>query len=216
MVSEDITENRQTFILDFDDFIIGRPGFELLQKLKEHYPDFKCTLFTLGFHLGILTRNVKLEKFKKWGQLVKENQDWIEIAPHGFSHIKGEMLETRKDRIEIIIKSIERIFDEFGFNWIKVFKAPYWEISKEAEGVLKDMGYTLAIDRNNPKIQSDIPVYVFNWSIHELLPNYPIIKGHGHLAGSNNGLERCLPNLLKIPPNAQFKFISEYLKNNAN
>ena len=200
--------------MDFDDFIMTRPGFEYLEKMKEHFPDFKCTLFTPAFNLKLLTKQVTVDKFKDWAKLVNK-QDWIEIAPHGFSHSRGEMLETRKERLEIIIKAIEAIFNQVEFNWIKVFKAPFWEISKEAEEVLKERGYTLAIDRNNPKIQTDIPTYVFNWSIDEPVPTYPTVKGHGHMHLTNNGLDSCLPNMLKIPTNSEFIFVSEYLKNYA-
>ncbi|MHA1749530.1 MAG: DUF2334 domain-containing protein [Promethearchaeota archaeon] len=202
--------SRQTFILDFDDFSPIKPGFDLLRKLKEHFPNFKCTLFTPAFNLKIFTKEVSLDKFKYWGRLVAENQDWIEIAPHGFSHIRGEWQVDRK-QAEIQIKACENVFKQLGIKIVKIFKFPYWEGSKEAEEVLKERGYTLAIDRNNPVVYTDIPTYVFNWSIDEPIPDYPIVRGHGHIWLTSNGLDKCFPNLLKIPQNSEFKFVSEYL-----
>lgn len=206
------SSDEQTWVMDFDDFIMTRPGFEYLEKIKEHIPQFKCTLFTPAFNLKIFTKEVSVSKFKKWGKLVNEYKDWIEIAFHGFSHLRGEMLETDRRKLEIIIMASENIFGQLGIKPVKVFKAPFWEISKEAEEILKERGYTLAIDRNNPIVHTDIPVYVFNHSAEEPIPHYHLVKSHGHIYGSPNGLDRCLQNVLKIPPNSKFLFISEYLK----
>jgi hypothetical protein len=98
-----------------------------------------------------------------------------------------------------------------GIDFAKVFKAPHWEISKEFEEVLAERGYVLAIDRNRPIVRANIPTYVWSWSIDEPIPNYPLVKGHGHVHLTNNGLDACLPNLLKLPTDIEFKTISEYL-----
>lgn len=204
--------DKQIFIIDFDDYSPIKPGHELLVKLKEHFPNFKCTCFTPAFNLKVFTREVSIEKFKQWGKLVAECQDWIEIAPHGFAHLRGEWLTKDKKQLEIMIKATENVFKQLGIKFVKIFKAPHWEISKEGEEVLKERGYILAIDRNRPVIHTDIPTYVFNWSIDEPIPQYPIVKGHGHIWGTPNGLDRCFPNLLKLPQNAEFLTVSEYLE----
>jgi len=208
--------SKRIFILDFDDFSPIRPGFELLKKMKEHYPNFKCTLFTIPFSLKLMTKEVEVDKFKQWGKLVGEVQDWVEIAPHGFAHTKGEWLITDKRKLDLMVRATERIFKELGIKFVKIFKFPHWLGSKEAEEVLKEHGYTLAIDRNNPVVKTDIPTYVYNWSIDEPLPDYSIVRGHGHIWETNNGLDTCFPNLLKIPTDVEFKFVSEYLWNNTN
>ena len=203
--------NKHLFWTLIDDYSPIKPGHDLLVKLKEHFPNFKCTCFTPAFNLKIFTKEVSVEKFKEWGKLVAENGDWIEIAPHGFAHLRGECLEQDRRKWETMILAIENVFKQLGIKFAKVFKAPHWEISKTGEEVLKERGYTLAIDRNNPVVHTDIPTYIFNWSIDEPIPDYHTVKGHGHIWLTPNGLDKCLPNLLKIPQDAQFKFISEYL-----
>ena len=203
------TGSKQTFILDFDDFCSITPGYDLLKKLKEHFPKFKCTCFTTPFHIKYFKREVPVSKLKVWGKLVNE-LDWIEIAPHGFSHLRGEWLITDKKQIEIQLKAMQNLFTQIGIDYVKIFKAPFWEYTKEVEEVLTDYGYTLAIDRNNPVVRTNIPTYVWNWSMERPIPEYHTIKGHGHIHGTNNGLDVCYPNLLKLPRDAIFKFVSEY------
>jgi len=206
-------------VIDFDDYSATHPGHHLLLKLKEHFPNFKCTCFTPAFSLAVFFRKMEVEKFKEWGKIVAANSGWIEIAPHGFSHLKGEMLTKDKKRAEMIIKAIENLFGQLGIPFVKIFKAPHWQISPAAEEVLKERGYVLAIDRNKPTVHTDIPTYVWNWDIKDVpFPkHYPVIKAHGHIwttPGIVNGLDECLPNLLQMPQNAKFQFISEYLKEN--
>ena len=207
----------QTFILDFDDLSFTKPGIEYLHKMKEHYPDFRCTAFTPAFDIGVFMKKVSIEKFKQWGELLQETKDWIEIAPHGFAHLRGECLTDDRQKWETLLNAIEHTFEQIGVDFVKVFKAPYWEISKVGEEILKERGYVLAIDRNNPKTLTDIPTYVWNWSIDEMpIPKYHTIKGHGHVYLTNNGLDSCLPNLLKIPKGTKFITVSEYLKEQNN
>jgi hypothetical protein len=110
-----------------------------------------------------------------------------------------------------MIDIIEGVFKESGTPFVKVFKAPYWQMSKEFEQVLYERGYTVAIDRNNPLFYTPALKYVWNWSIDEPISDYPIIKAHGHMHETKNGLDTCLPNLLKIPTDVEFQTIGEYL-----
>jgi hypothetical protein len=95
--------SRQTFILDFDDLSPTKPGLEKLLKLKEHYPSFRCTCFAPAFNHHVFTRKLKVKKFKKWGELIRKESDWLEIAPHGFAHLRGECMETDKGRIVVML-----------------------------------------------------------------------------------------------------------------
>ena len=208
--------NKQTFIVDFDDFSSVNPGYDLLLKLREHFPNFKTTLFTVPFSIKYFTKEVPLSKLKMWAKNVMEQSDWLEIAPHGFAHLKGEWLIEDKKRINIQLSAMENLFKQIGMKFVKVFKAPFWEYTKQVEEVLMERGYTLAVDRNRPLIRTPIDVYVWNWSIDEKIPEYHTIKAHGHIHGTNNGLNKCFPNLLKIPENSKFEFISEHLWKNTH
>ena len=153
-----------------------------------------------------------MEKLYRWGELMREELDWVEIALHGFAHLRGEWTIHDKKKIEIQIRATENIFNKIGIPFQRIFKAPFWEWSKETEEVLKDRGYVLAIDRNSPKTHTDIPTYVWSWSIDTPLPEYHTIKGHGHMHGTSNGVNVCYNKLLKLPQDANYKFISEYLE----
>lgn len=198
--------------MDFDDLSSTKRGYGFLLKLREHYPNFKCTCFATPFSFGYFMRSVPIEHLEEWGKIMSEQSDWIEIAPHGFAHLKGEWMITNKKQILIQLKATENLFKRIGMDFIKVFKAPYWEYTKEVEEVLMEEGYILAIDRNNPVVRTDIETYVFNHSIDEPIPKYHLLKSHGHMWGTANGLDRCFSNLLHIPTNSNFITISEYLK----
>ena len=199
-------------MLDFDDLSSIRMGYNFLLKLKEHFPKFKCTCFTIPFHIKYFLREVPVERLEEWGKMIVEQSDWIEIAVHGFAHLPDEWMITDKKQIRTQLKAAENLFENIGIKFVKIFKAPFWKYTQEVEEVLMEKGYVLAIDRNNPIVRTDIETYVFNWSIDKPIPKYHILRGHGHMVGTANGLEVCYPNLLRIPQDAEFKFISEYLK----
>jgi len=204
---------KQTFIFDFDDFSSTRPGMEYLKKMKEHYPNFKCTLFTVPFSSMYVTNGVDVDKLYEWAEIVKEESDWLEIAVHGFVHTKGECL-LPKDKARTLIKASENLFKKIKLPFVKIFKAPYWQMSKEFEEVLLEEGYVKAIDRNNPLVYTPIKTYTWTWSMEEPIPTYHTVKAHGHVWETPNGINNVLPNLLKIPTDVDFKFISEYLEEN--
>jgi hypothetical protein len=185
------------------------PGLEQLVTMKEHYPNFKCTCFTPAFCSLVWKKQLSVDKVKDWFRMLKQ-YPWIEIAPHGFVHAKGECMTNRKDAIKMI-DIIETVFKESETPFVKVFKAPHWQMSKEFEQVLYERGYTIAIDRNNPVSHTDAPKYIWNWSTDEPISDYPIIKAHGHMYETNNGLDTCLSNLLKIPTDVIFQTVGEYL-----
>jgi len=219
----------QTLILDLDDFSLSSPNFEYLLKLKEHFPNFKVTLFTVPVDQTILAGQVDLGKYQEWSKMLNEYKDWIEIAVHGFTHAQNEMMVEYDQAIKIL-KASENMFKEirfkekrffFGKKWKKykinvpykkIFKAPRWQMSPDAYRACRDKGYIVGIDRNQatPNIK-DMTYYKYNWSIEEPFPkDYRIVKGHGHISGMANDLSLCYENLLNMPTNAKFLFISEY------
>lgn len=204
----------QTFIIDLDDFGSLKPGIEYLRMMREHYPNFKCTLFTTPFHVQYLTKEIDIDKLYEWGKIVAREMDWLEIAVHGFAHIKGECTTTDRKKAKTLIKASENVFKKIGIPFVKIFKAPHWEMSREFEKELEKQGYVVALDRNRPVSFSDVPKYVWNWSLDEKVPEYHTVKGHGHVWETNNGINRVLPNMLKIPTDVEFKFVSEYLEEN--
>lgn len=199
-------------VVDIDDFGPGT-ALENLLKIKEHYPKFKVTALMIPGNISLFTGDLTMDKYKEWAAIVKENLDWIEICPHGFGHIKGEMLLASKKEAKMLIKAAENMLKYLGLPFTKVWKSPYWQTSEAAYKVLRDMGYTVMVDRNQPRPEiKDLKTYFYNWSIDEPMPKGSLIKAHGHFYGTNNDIALCMPNLFSLPPDTEFLKISEYLE----
>jgi len=216
-------------IIDLDDFAMGTPCLDILENIKQHYPNFKCTLFTVPMEPGLLSSKTDMKKYVEWVDLVN-SYDWIEVAVHGFLHDKKEMMGDYESSQKVIMAA-ERMFKEvkhkerkkyFGFKWykyktnmnyVKVFKAPGWQMSQDAYRAARDKGYVVAVDRNEPTPEIEgLETYKYNWSIEEPFPTeYKVVKGHGHVIGMANSIRRCYMNLLNMPQNVEFLTINEYL-----
>lgn len=223
-------EDRQIVVLDFDDLDISTLEIELLIKLREHIPHFKVSMFTVPIHKWLMEDEKRFEQLMLWMEALKD-MDWMEICLHGFMHDKTEMM-VNYDRAKATIKSAERAFTSFkvqrpmrffGKRWIryepnlpykKIFKAPGWQMSREAYEAARDLGYVVATDRNNPDPEIEgLKTYRFNWSIEEPYPHeYKVVKGHGHVVGMANSLTLNYDKLLReLPQEAEYMTISEYL-----
>lgn len=211
-MSKNISKN---FCLSSDDAGFLLPGLDTLQKLKEIYPKFKFTIFTVPMPKQLLTKeNIKhfSEKgYKQWAEIIN-SWDWIEVGVHGLFHIYEEFTRDYNYTIDQI-KAFENTFKIIGLKYKKIFKAPYWEYSFWSLKALRDRGYSIALDRNHPlKVPEGCKTYYYNWSYEEKLPDEDLIKGHGHMYKGQhaNDLETTFENISnQIPQNANFKFISE-------
>src|SRR3989344_6335826 len=98
--------------LDLHDFSVVNNRLNLLLKLKEHFPDFKISLFTVASDISadwgpFCIRGDMLKEIKK-------HLDWIQIIPHGLFHNKElEFCDYRtfKDKI---MPAIKEAFDKDG------------------------------------------------------------------------------------------------------
>jgi len=208
---------KKYWVCEADDLGHLLPGLDTLTKIKEMYPKFKFTAFTVPMPKQILIKeNVKHfseEGYKKWAKVIN-SFDWLEIAVHGLFHTKKEFTKDY-DYTMTQIDAIENTFKRIGLNYKKIFKAPYWQYSWWALKALRDRGYIIALDRNHPlKVPEGCKTYYYNWSFEEPAPQEDIIKGHGHMYGGQieNDLDRCFANISgTIPTNSDFLTISEYL-----
>jgi hypothetical protein len=212
---------KRTIVLDFDDLECGKPGLEEVLKLKEHFPNLKVTFFMVPMPMGLLKGELSTSKYREWAGFLRENQDWIEICPHGFTHSGFEMrnYQTKTGKIKVVdtktanlmIDSAEKMFKELNLPFKKIWKSPFWESSQDTIRALWNRGYTVACDPNQP-IPIGGDVYLFNWSIEKPMPKLPIVYGHGHLyPPSANAIQFAMSNLLAMPEDAEFKFVSETL-----
>lgn len=210
----------KTLVLDFDDLELGKPGLEMVLKVKDHYPGLKVTFFMTPAAENLLNGNIKPAQYREWVEHLKQ-YDWIEVCPHGFAHMGHEMKWYKNNRGNVkmvdyqvaneIIDASEHTFNDLGLPFKKIWKSPHWETSPDAYKALWDRGYVVAVDPNQD-IPLGGPIYLYNWSINEEIPDVDFIKGHGHMFDpySNlNAIQNCFPQLLSMPTDAQFKFVSE-------
>lgn len=212
-------ENKERkFFLSCHDFGFLLPGLDEVLRIKQHYPDFKITCFTIPISKLFFTkenyRSFKKEQYKKWAEIVN-SYDWLEIGIHGFSHTYYEM-DCSYNGAKVLLKATENLWKEIGLKFKKLFVAPYWQYSYDALNALRDEGYVVGLDRNFPRaIPDGLKTYIYNWSYEEPLPQETIIKGHGHIfssEGVKNALPDCYNNITKlIPENAKFGFVSELM-----
>lgn len=201
--------------MSFDDFGYLLPNIEILFKLKEHYPGLKVSLFTIPFPNQLFNEKNKSlytpEKYKKWAKMIN-SYDWMEICIHGLYHMPKEF-NASYERTKNMLEEGEKFLNKMGLKFVKVFKAPHWQYSWWALKALRDLGYIVALDRNNPiEVPEGTKTYYYNWSIDEKIPLFLTdLCGHGHMFEGQitNDLPGCFSNLLTMPTNKPFKFISE-------
>lgn len=204
-------------VMDVDDFGFLLPGYDDLLRLRKSFDNFRITAFTIPLPKEFFNKaNVKqftTEKYKKWAEIVNQ-QDWIEVAFHGFAHTHHEM-EISYDKATEMLQATENFFDKVGLKYSKIFKAPFWQYSYDALVALRDRGYVIAIDRNHIRPTPEgAETYVYNWSFEEPLPDdVDTIKGHGHFTGRNtNNIADTLGNILHhLPRDTKFMTIGEHM-----
>jgi hypothetical protein len=203
----------KTVILDFDDFSVANNKLPYLFTLKSFYPNLKVSLFTIPYDIeneGKMSPPQRKQTLKNIRSL-----DWIELIPHGLVHTPREMEYTGYGSMKkFIIPSIEKAFKKDNLPYIKGFKAPQWKWSKDVVRALDEVGWFGASnihDKNMPRTKKD---YVYQFNIDKAFweSDLDTWKLHGHITNEmQDGIERCMDNLLKIPHNAIFKFISEVI-----
>lgn len=197
-----------------DDFGIHNNRFDLLYKLKEHYPNAKVSLFMVPVEMVSASTEAFIWQEKRIEE-IKKNLDWLQLIPHGLSHIPHEFANcdyyTMRD---LVLPSIDEAFKKYGLPYEKGFCAPYWLWTDGVIKALDEAGWWGAIDRNQPEMKKTKRVYKYNYSTHEPFWKYPeeTLKLHGHIDGkSQNDLEFTLPNLLKIPQDAEWHFVTDFV-----
>ena len=193
--------------LTLDDFSIENNRLDLLFKLKEHFPNFKVNLFTVpnDFKHPIKHRDEELKK-------IKECLDWIQIIPHGLRHNSSEAKRWNYEQFRYaVIPEIERIFERDGLPFERGFKSPHWDTHSNVAQALTDLGWWQAISPKRKDQPHARRFYIHDFTINE---DFPLkdIKLQGHINNTSpDDLELNFNNLLKIPKNATWHFVSEHL-----
>lgn len=195
--------------LDLHDFSIVNNRLYLLYKLKEYFPKFKVSLFT-----------IPIDEKKDWGpSLLREDflkeiktLDWIQIIPHGYNHNSNREMMLSYEEFKALLPKIEEEFKKAGLPYEKGFCAPHWRWTEGVAQVLDEQGWWGAID---PRQDKPRPKRFYAYS-HKLDEPFWEAKGdlklHGHIFGTKNDLGRCFNNLLKLPRDTEFGFVTDFLE----
>lgn len=188
--------------LEFDDFSPKNSSFGLLEDLREHFPGFKVSMFTTPWEIrwGDQTPITQPE-WTPWVEAVKKAEDWLEIEVHGLTHAPLEFGEITYEEAKKRIIIAEKMFTNREIKFQKIFKAPFWALSKQGEKALSELGYYVVKD------------HYYHWNLADEIPqNLEVIVGHGHVQNTmGNGLEECYQKLMKLPTDTEFIFLSDYL-----
>lgn len=199
-------------VLGLDDFSPVNSRLDLLLKLKDRFPGFKVSMFTVPIDVktdwGIyLIRNELIQK-------IKQNLDWIQIIPHGLTHDGSEMkrmdCETFKREI---MPRIKQNFDKDGLPFVYGFKAPHWRWTEGVVKALDDLGWWGAVDRRQPEMITPKRFYRYNTLLNEEYDlSLPVLKLHGHIYGTPNDIGKCFDKLYNLPKETEWDFVTNYIE----
>jgi len=200
--------------VEADDWSAANPAnllaIEAIEAIREHFPDYKITMFTVPWEIrfGKPMSIVSPEK-KEFVKLCKtaHERGWMKFALHGLTHLPHEFEEITYEHARKRIKAGEDIFRLAGLPLLKIFKAPNWSLSPAGKLAAEDLGYRVVEDR------------YYDWNLMDMPPKETefkdkIVIAHGHIQdgdGCNNGISETKKNVMMLPKNTKFYFLDEAL-----
>lgn len=204
--------------LDLHDFSVLNNRLDLLLKIKEHYPNFKVSMFTIPYDYVSESSVEGRTMREKTLKAIKDNLDWIQIIPHGLTHMPREFENCDKETFRLALASIDEAFKKDDLPYEKGFCAPYWLWNQDVVDVLDERGWWGAIDRNQPTMLRTKKTYTYSHSIDQPFwgaNNIDVMKLHGHIDGqSKNDLENNFIKLFRLPSNVEWHFVTDFLTEN--
>ena len=196
--------------LEYDDFSPRNTNFHLLEQLREHYPEFKVTMFTVPWEVRFGQQTpFTQEEFASFVKACKLSEDWLELALHGLTHAPAEFAELSHEGATKRLLIAEKMFENREMKLTKIFKAPFWLLSKEAKQAAEDRGFKVVED------------HYYNWNLADDFPQELADKGvtiiaHGHVQDVvGNGMQETFEKLMKLPPNTKWLKLSEVILKDA-
>lgn len=197
-------------VLDLHDFSVANNRLDLLLKLKEHFPNFKVSMFTVPY-----------EKKEDWGPTlihdenlkeIKKHLGWIQIIPHGLHH---DGREARNWDYEIFKHKIfpEIIAGLSALPFEKGFCAPHWDWNSGVVKYLDEIGWWGAVLREDKMLKTK-RFYRYTHLLNEPFweSDLPVLKLHGHVYGTKNDIGLCFNNLLKLPKDTTFEYVTNHIE----
>jgi hypothetical protein len=137
----------RTYCVDFDDLYDGVAdrSLDILQGLKDRYPGFRATLFTIPNR----TSEATIEKFKP--------HTWLALAPHGWHHTRGECLTWAfPEAFDKLTRARDKGIDA------PAFRAPAWFINRTTYEACRDLNLTICDHSDNYLHVPHTQVYRYN------------------------------------------------------
>jgi hypothetical protein len=177
-----------------------------LDKLNSYFPEFKVSLFTIPCFEGIPLCSY----WKELSDVRFKNEHIL----HGYYHSTAEFEHlTKQQALDYIKMGIEE-FKRCDIPIVNGFKGPNWRYSPGTEEALKSIEFWLAPYR--PTEINGLKTYHWNWDIGEPIPKgIDFLHAHGHthsLSGPGKGIQDSMKNIIQLPVETEFLFISEVMK----
>lgn len=172
-----------------------------LNRLKELNPKFKATLFAIPAEMTM--------ELLGWCQ---QNRDWIQLAVHGFFHSSNYECNTMTyDDFDFMMRAFSAIIDK---NFVKIFRAPGWQISTECMDWLNDNKWIFADQAyNDNRRPIGMNKYIYNDNDKTYKIKDKLVEAyHGHTWNVGwNGIYEDYDKVEDLVKNCKdFKFITEY------
>ena len=204
----------KTVCLDLHDFTPVCNRFDVLLKLKKHFPDFKVSLLAIPYdekrdYGPTLIRRQLLKE-------VKKNLSWIQLIPHGLVHSSSDEFRTmsyEQFKNEVLPK-IKKGFEDDGLPYENGFGAPHWNWSPGVVKALDEIGWFGMVRREKDIMLRTKRFYQYTHLLNEPFweSDLPVLKLHGHVYGTRNDVGDCLENLLKLPKDTKFTYATEHIE----
>jgi|GEM_PF-5536265 len=190
-------------LLDYDDFFWKEPYNCLtsIDKLLNAIPSLKIMLFTIPY-LNKLSLSDNLEWCNRVRYLIYNNS--IRLAVHGTTHSYGEYAAASFESARKGILMSEASFERANLPFIKIFKAPHWQINMNTILALDSLQYKYVFvhpDFDCSKLTnlSIKPVaYTHNLKDNLHLDEFSVNRIHGHTHNvCGNGIEETADKLIQ-------------------
>lgn len=195
-----------SLVLEYDDFCDQKPEdcLDFVEEKLRETPEIKITFFTVPAMRG---RPIYRDE---WVKRVKAliDSDNIRLAIHGCMHVQEEMKFLTYEQTVQRIAVSEKILNDLGLPFIKVFRPPHWTPGRDLHRALVNSGYSHWYNHEKHADMTDTalsfacqPIYS-NFNLKDPVPKtwdlkYMIAHGHTHDV-CENGIEQTWDKVLTI------------------